>query len=60
MGNCDFRINAVRDMTRTGIPERVAMIISGYKTRNVFDIDSIIRDSDLRLASEKREAYQQS
>jgi len=56
----DFRRSAVRNLVRSGVPEKIAMAITGHITHSTFSRYNIVSPKDTENAVEKLAEYQNS
>ena len=56
----DFRRTAVRNLVRAGVHERLAMQMTGHKTRSIFERYNVTSGADLRDPAKKLSQFSEN
>ena len=56
----DLRRSGVRNLSRSGVPERIIMSITGHKTREMFDRYNIVSEDDLADAANRVKVFREA
>ena len=57
MGRRPPRATAARNLMRASVPERIAILLTGHKSRAIFDRYNIIHEQELLDAGDQLVAY---
>ena len=57
MGRRPPRATAARNLIRASVPERIAILLTGHKSRAIFDRDNIIHEQERLDAGDQLVAY---